>query len=336
MAAGVGSSPSLLAADWVDITSPLLTRLTNSGAKADWPGGCAGVVVNRTNGAVTVKVVGLGLWRSPDLGTNWQRVDGNTVSGRDETGWATSVDQNNPGRMSSFALDGAAGWTSDGEHWRRFADLGRNWDYGSVDWSAHEPRTIIGARHETKPPGEVYVSTNGGSSWRLMAPHLNEQRGRPSMVGALAADVLILCKGNGVERSTDLGETWTRVSDWNALTRIPVYFQGAHYLGGTNGLQVSWDRGATWRPLGSPVPSPVWQGPFFGRSAAEILVVSRDGVYFTSDGGAEWKRVAELKSKEKGFLFTADWFGCYAWDPVNDFLYAAAMGNPVYRLKLAR
>jgi hypothetical protein len=29
---------------WTDISSPLLERLTNSGAKAAWPGGCSGVV----------------------------------------------------------------------------------------------------------------------------------------------------------------------------------------------------------------------------------------------------------------------------------------------------
>ena len=53
-------SLSALAADrWTDISSPLLERLTNNAAKPAWPGGCAGVVVNRTNGDVTIKVVGL-------------------------------------------------------------------------------------------------------------------------------------------------------------------------------------------------------------------------------------------------------------------------------------
>src|SRR6267142_1786547 len=85
-------SLSTQAADmWTDISSPLMERLTNNGAKPAWPGGCSGVVVNRTNGDVTIKVVGLGLWRSSDKGKNWQRIDDNTISGRDETGWATSM-----------------------------------------------------------------------------------------------------------------------------------------------------------------------------------------------------------------------------------------------------
>src|SRR5262245_60417861 len=84
-------SASVHAGDnWTDISSPLLRRLTNNGAKPAWPGGCSGVVVNRTNGEVTIKVVGFGLWRSSDKGKTWQRIDGDTISGRDETGWATS------------------------------------------------------------------------------------------------------------------------------------------------------------------------------------------------------------------------------------------------------
>ena len=91
--AAVLLSRSGQAADkWADISSSLVERLTNNGAKMAWPGGCSGVVVNRTNGDVTIKVVGLGLWRNSDKGSNWQRIDGDTVSGRDETGWATSWD----------------------------------------------------------------------------------------------------------------------------------------------------------------------------------------------------------------------------------------------------
>ncbi len=47
---------------WIDISSALVARQTNNGAKAAWPGGCSGVVENRTNGDVTIKVVGLSLW----------------------------------------------------------------------------------------------------------------------------------------------------------------------------------------------------------------------------------------------------------------------------------
>jgi hypothetical protein len=317
---------------WTDISSPLLAGLTNNGAKPAWPGGCSGVVVNRTNGDVTIKVVGLGLWRSSDKGGNWQRIDGDTISGRDETGWATSLDQNGPMRIASFSLDGSAGWTIDGHNWKRFASLGRNWDYGSVDWASPVPKTIIAAKHETTPAGEVYVTTDGGVSWNKLSIHLNADRNRISMVGALDATTLIYGNGDGIHRSTDNGVTWIKVSSANPQTRIPVLFRGTHYLGSTNALLVSKDKGASWQEQGATVNT--WQGPFFGRDEKEMLAVAKDGVFMTKSAGETWKQVASLKPKEGGFVFSPNWFGCYAWDPLNNILYASAMGNPVYKIEL--
>src|SRR6266487_4635715 len=220
---------SAQAADqWTDISGPLLERLTNNGAKAAWPGGCSGVVVNRTNGDVTIKVVGLGLWRSSDKGRNWRRIDDDTISGRDETGWATSVDQNAPERIASFSLDGSAGWTTDGVKWKSFTSLGRNWDFGSVDWAAPVPKTIIAAKHETTPPGEVYLTQDGGATWRQLSIHLAGKSDRLSMAGVLDATTFIYSNGDGIQRSKDAGGTWTKVSAVNPQTRIPVLFHGAH------------------------------------------------------------------------------------------------------------
>jgi hypothetical protein len=328
---GLGVS-ARAASEWIDVSSALTTRLTNDSVKLDWPGGCSGVVVNRTNGEVTVKVVGQGLWRSVDQGQNWRRIDDKTISGRDETGWATITDPESPGRMASFSLDGSAGWTADGARWQKFASLGRNWDFGSVDWSVIVPKTIIAAKHETSPAGEVYVSQDGGAAWRKLDILLGDSRGKAFMVGALGGDTVIYSKGEGIHRSTDAGRTWTKVSPLYPQTRISVSFRGVHYLGGTNGLIVSRDQGATWREHGAPVN--IWLGPFFGRDEKEMLVVGKDGAFVSRDAGVTWKLAAALKSKGPGFLFTPNWFGCYAWDPMNNLLYASSMGNPVFKLAL--
>ena len=78
----------------------------------------------------------------------------------------------------------------------------------------------------------------------------------------------------------------------------------------------------------------IWQGPFFGLNEKEMVVVGKNGVFMTKNAGETWRQVAQLKPKERGFVFTPNWFGCYAWDPVNNILYASAMGNPVYMLQL--
>ena len=292
------------------------------------------MVVNRLTGAVTVKVVGLGLWRSIDKGTTWRRIDQGAIGGRDETGWATSVDQNAPERMASFSLDGPAGWTPDGIHWKSFTPLGRNWDFGSVDWAPAQPRTVIAAKHETDPPGEVYGSTDGGITWRLLKIHLSEKRDQLSMVGAAGEATFIYSNGEGIHRSTDAGETWSKVSPANPQTRIPVLFGGVLYLGTASGLLVSTDQGASWKEQVAAVD--VWQGPFFGNDEKEIVVIGKDGIFTSKNAGESWSRIAELKPKEEnqdGFLFTPNWFGCYAWDPIKRTLYTSSMGNSVFRIE---
>jgi len=324
--------PLPAADEWTDISTPLLDRLEKEGLKTAWPGGCSGVVVNRLSGEVTIKVVGLGLWQSADQGSHWKRIDEETVDGRDETGWATSVDQDKPSRMASFSLDGKAGWTGNGKSWKSFQSLGRNWDFGSVDWSAEVPTTIVAAKHETDPPGEVYVTADGGVTWRRLAVRLAGTPDRLSMVGAMGPETFLYSNGDGIHRSMDSGASWTKVSSVNPQTRIPVSFGGRHYLGWANGLLVSADRGATWKELGTPVN--VWLGPFFGRNERELAVVGDAGIFLSTDAGTTWKKAADLKPNANGFKFTPNWFGCYAWDPVHHTLYASSMGNPVYRLKL--
>jgi photosystem II stability/assembly factor-like uncharacterized protein len=146
------------------------------------------------------------------------------------------------------------------------------------------------------------------------------------------ATTFIYSKDDGIHRSRDAGQSWEKVSPASPQTRIPVLFRGVHYLGTTNGLLVSRDLGATWQAQGAPVN--IWQGPFFGRDAQEMLVVGKNGAFHTKNAGAEWTKVADIKPRERGFVFTPGWFGCYAWDPVNGLLYCSAMGNPVYQLKL--
>lgn len=160
-------------------------------------------------------------------------------------------------------------------------------------------------------------------TWRLLSVRLQGKPERLSMVGAMNAKILIYGNGDGIHRSTDVGNSWTKVSDANPQTRVPVLFQGAHYLGTTNGLLVSRDRGASWQQHGAAVN--IWQGPFFGRDAKEMLVVGKDGIFTTRNAGETWTRAANLKPKEGGFVFTPNWFGCYAWDPVKNILYTSSM-----------
>ena len=310
---------------WVDISTDQIKKL----GELPWPGGCAGVVVNRLTGDVLVNIVGNGIWKSGDQGKSWQRLDGGVVSGRGETGWAVQVDQNDPRRVAVFSLDGDAGYTVDGKTWTKFANLGRNWDFGSVDWGAREAKVIVAGKHESD--GEVYKSVDGGQNWTKLPIFMDPQKHKDEcMIGVLNANTFIYSHANGIQRSTDAGASWKKVSDWQPRSKIPVLFQKSHYLCTSSGLIVSHDLGETWEKLGEPID--IAQGPFFGADESNMVAAGPQGLYKTTDRGASWKKLGALcPNPGKGFSFSTNWFGSYAWDPKHDVVYATAMSHPAFK-----
>ena len=69
-------------ASWVDISSPIVEKLTAAGQKTAWPGETAGVAVDPTSGDVYMIVTGQGVWKSTNIGKTFTRVDGGKVGGR--------------------------------------------------------------------------------------------------------------------------------------------------------------------------------------------------------------------------------------------------------------
>ena len=314
---------------WTDISSAQVSQL----GKQPWPGGCAGVVVNRLNGDVLVNIVGNGLWKSSDQGQTWSRLVGGVVSGRGESGWSVQVDQNDPKRVAVFSLDGDAGYTVDGTHWKKFGNLGRNWDFGSVDWGSPAAKVIVVGKHESG--GEVYKSADEGATWTKLPFVMDPVKKMDEcMIGVMDADTFIYSFANGIHRSKDAGETWTQVSELQPRSKIPVLFQKTHYLCTSAGLIASHDLGVTWQVQGEPVD--LWQGPFFGSDEKTIVAAGPKGILKTTNAGTTWTKVSELRPNiGQNFSFATKWFGSYAWDPVNDVIYATAMSHPAFKNKLA-
>jgi photosystem II stability/assembly factor-like uncharacterized protein len=310
---------------WTDVGSKQIGTLD----KQPWPGGCAGVAVDRLTGDVVVNFVGNGVWRSKDRGSTWVRIDQETVSGRGETGWSVQVDQNDPKRMAVFSLDGDAGYTVDGVKWKKFKSLGRNWDFGSIDWASPDAQVILAGKHESE--GEVYLSTDGGSDWHKLSIVMDPVKNKDEcMIGVLDSKTLIYSYANGIQRSTDQGRTWNEVSKLQPRSKIPILFNKAHYLCTSEGLAVSSDLGATWKVQGSKVD--IWQGPWFGADENSIVAIGPEGIFKTTTGGKEWTKVSALRpSAANLFSFSPKWYGGYAWDPKNDIVYTTCMAYPVFK-----
>jgi len=321
-------SASVSAQDWTDITSEFIAdqELT----AGDWRG-CSGLTVNRLNGDVYVQIISHGIWKSTDQGTTWSRIDQNTISGRCETGVAMTSDQDNPVRLACFSLDGGAGFTPDGVTWHKFTNMGRNWDFGSVDWGSANPLVMLAAKHEDG--SKVYKTVDRGLTWTLLPISLNAQGyTKSSMIGVMDANTFIYCFNGGIQRSTDQGASWTQVSTTVASTKIPVLFKGKHYLGAATGLWVSSDKGATWTNQGSSIE--ISQGPFFGADENTMVIANTQGIFKSTNAGNAWTNVAVLPAPYTGLTFDPLWFAGFTWDPVHNTIYGNRMNCPTYKFVL--
>jgi photosystem II stability/assembly factor-like uncharacterized protein len=244
------------------------------------------------------------------------------------------------GRLAFFQLDGKSAWTDDGgKTWHPSNDESRGFDFVAVDWTDPGARRMFGVRHES---GEVgLLSNDAGATWKTL------DKGFKSF-GVFDFDTLVTSRGagpedrgagqnlgSGIERSTDGGATWKKVSDLKPAGRVMVHYKGTGYWLGEKGLLVSKDKGATWTQQGSEVSA--WFGPYFGKDEKHMVVIgkgsggsSRAGFYETRDGGETWKLVAPVPDVKD---FHGPWFPNYAWDPKADIFYASRMGMAAYRFR---
>lgn len=312
---------------WTDVSAGVLQQLKDEGKKLDWPQGTAGVSVDPATGDLWMVVPGQGLWKSSDQGRSFARVDGGAVGGRAETSYALQFDPAGT-RLACFMLDGKCAMTPDaGKTWASFTGLGRNWDYAAVDWSAPQVKTIFGARHECG--GEAYYSNDAGKTWTLLFKEAEFDR--TGGVGVFDEQTLVYTmKGRGIQRSTDAGKTWTKVSDLEPWGRVVRIRKGVAYWLSRDGIQVSRDKGVTWTKQGAPVEATI--GPLFDpKNEKHFAAAGTKGIFETVDGGETWKHVGPLP--EKFSLPRPGWYANVDWDPARGIFYSSQMGKGTFKLE---
>ena len=280
------------------------------------------VLVDRTTGDTYLSMWTHGVWKSSDGGKTFARVDagviGNPGCGPIQ-GHASYIAPNGKS-IVTFNMNnqpGASGYSLDGgATWERFEAVGRNWDFGAMDF---ESKTVIAARHEDEG---VHLSSDGGKTWSRLARNRSGVQG----LGAIGK-ILLLSAERGIERSEDNGATWSSVSEEHGNGPALVLAGKLWWLSTRqNCLIVSSDEGKSWQVQGAPVPAAVLQTPLFGKDVNHVVVVTKAGFYESLDGGKSWTLAVNLPPDY--VLWNA------AFDPVHDVFYITTWVGPV--MKYAR
>ncbi|MCP3903584.1 MAG: glycosyl hydrolase [Planctomycetes bacterium] len=160
--------------------------------------------------------------------------------------------------------------------------------------------------------GGIYRSLDGGDRWQKLSEGLPEHTGRIG-IDICRSDPSIVCavvesadggwvggpfsnrmRGGGVFRSSDGGDTWTRMTDFNPrafyFSRIridPVNSDRVYLLGW--GLYVSDDGGRTFRAGAAKAPHVDYHAMVIDPDDTDHLLIGTDGgLYASWDRGKTW------------------------------------------------
>ena len=185
-------------------------------------------------------VAGGGVWRSTDGGANWTNVwpnsntqpMGSLAQAKDGTLWAGTGEANPPGGGLTYFGDGIYKSTDRGATWTN-TGLRNSEAIGRIASDPTNPNRVFAAAsgHIARSSGErgLYRTEDAGKTWKLVLPPPNASTGaidvaihptNPQIVFASLWDHrrtngrrIYGGVGSGLFRSTDGGDTWTRLEN---------------------------------------------------------------------------------------------------------------------------
>ena len=296
------------------------------------------VRVNPTNSNHLYVVQGvrgdtMGFWVSTDGGANWTRPAGFTnlangigVNGGDNRKWDYD--------LYDLAVD-----TTDFNH----VLISWHTGWNGYEWSGSDHNVFVGDNWGAG----VFETFDGGSSWTKINPAAG-MRGVGNSIQMLYNPAknqgmdrktwLLGTQQSGLWRTTNGGSSWTQVSTIDMThggMQIHMTSDGTLYTGGSQGVMVSTDNGATWSVRNGGNGLDTIKGYF---------TVLSDGTRFYAQPGV-WR--GDAPSGVKWYTSTdgTSWSafndqtfngGAYngVYDAANGILYSANWGTGAWRLKV--
>lgn len=187
-------------------------------------------------------------------------------------------------------------WGWDDTPWKRSSGVFESKDGGDT-WTVHAPELGWGTGHAIK---------------FLYAPHVADETRRGN-----SSTWLLLTQDNGFWRTTNAGESWSKVSEVNMNHGGAATFytsDGTLYAPGLP-AQRSYDNGATWSSIGLPAPWSIFgaEGKLYSASGwgATTMYVSdeADGMtwepYNEQIVGAPYEMAYDASSR---ILYSSNWY----------------------------
>jgi len=257
----------------------------------EWHTRVAALAVDPSDGnRIYVGGTGEGLFRSDDAGSSYVQI---------APGYLTlgSVAANgNVVAYASLQFDGISGTIS---RIHRSSDRGVTWASYEIPanfWTAilldgSNADTMIGIGN-----GAAFRSLDGGVSWQDVT--LSAFTPAPYVQGGIiiSTTVALLATSNGIYRTTDGGDTWSRVYSAASISTIvadptapDAYVAAPGAFGSGGSLVRSTDQGASWSTLNA-LPSEMRHGMFAMRrnSSSQFVIANDDNIFVSNDAGSTW------------------------------------------------
>ena len=203
-------------------------------------------------------LIGAGIWKSSDLGNNWQRAF--EINMYQADGFSLTVDKDN----NIYAGIGDNYFNNSGGTIKKSTDNGKSWQEIDNNLPAGSPDKLFTTSNNTVLASVtyygIYRTENQGNGWEISSEGLPmENFLAESFAENQKGEIFCGTGNNGVFISSDDGKSWKPSNVGISLERVmDIVMDNTDniYISTLTGIYFSEDNGKTWEPKNSGLSNP--------------------------------------------------------------------------------